>query len=956
MTASVDAVIDQLGFREPDDLLDANTRAADVAPARRQAWREASERVGVDAAFFRGTVPLVYFRGLSLPTGDEVEREIRALHLRMWNHNRAPFLVVVLPNEVRIIDALSTPFEAYELDRARATSRLAETLGDFSRASILSGRVARRLNTAQRQTVVDRLRADLRAALARLRGKGLSRQVANDLVGRSLFVRYLEDRNLLPQVLDRTLQAHSFSSALDDSVDAVYGMFDRVYEVFNGDVFPVSESEQSAVRVEHLGVVSDFLRGGPPGQLPLFDDLYDFSVIPVELLSNIYEEFLADEQQHAAAFYTPEHVVELALNEVFPPNAPVLPKRILDPACGSGIFLARAFRRLLEETALSKPNALSPAEMSALLSRSIFGCDVMEGAARVAALSCYLVLLDHCAEKDVARGVRFPRLLNTNIRVADFFTVIDELGGAFDLIASNPPWKVWTEPAREWVLRTGRPVGDKQLAQAFFWACVESCAPNGNISLLMPAKALYNRSGPNFQFRSEAVADTNLDLVIDLSAFRRTLFASTTGPAALFVVRGGDERRSHVTFCTPHPSPLSEAVGRIVVSADDIKRLPRLDAAYRPDLWKTTLSGTMRDANLVQRLQRRFPSLADLEVDRGWVVGAGFQIKGGERHVSSFLTKTPRVASGAITPFAVSGLESPPETTTFHRVRNEDLFRAPHILIARAIDANGYVQAAFLECDAGFNDSVLGIAAHPRESETLEALTGILNSTVARYLLFGTATSWGVERPRLEIQDLRALPIALPELGSEESDALISLTREASGVGASPTLRRQLDRVVGDVFELGPRDRAQVEHVVTYGIDLHHRQAASKAFDVPTEGALTRYAKTLAAELTKVLDVDVETRITHGAGPYASVAIGLGKKPSKVSTDMVAAAVTPADSGDGLFVRRVVRVYHSREIEMAKPAERRQWTRAAALQDADDIVEEILRAAERDVHAEPALG
>jgi SAM-dependent methyltransferase len=950
---TVDAVIDELGFREPADLVDSRTAAADVAPARRQAWREASERVGIDAAFFRGTVPLVYFRGLSLPSEAEVEHEIKALHLRMWNHNRAPFLVVVLPNEVRILDAFRAPFENVELERTSKTVHVAEQLRDFNRASILSGHVASRIDSSRRESVVDRLRTDLRRTLSRLRAKQLRTELANDLVGRSLFVRYLQDRNVLDAILGG--DSASFSSALEESVEAVYSVFERVYEAFNGDAFPVTKAERAAVRLEHLGVISDFLRGGPPGQLPLFDDLYDFSVIPVELLSNIYEEFLADEQHRAAAFYTPEHLVDLALNEVFPPSAPVMPKRILDPACGSGIFLARAFRRLIEETSAARQERLSPDELKQLLSQSIFGCDVMESAARVAALSCYLVLLDHCDEDDVARGVRFPHLLNRNIHVGDFFDLMDEFGEPFDLIASNPPWKVWTDVARDWVKRSGRPVGDKQLAQAFFWASIQCLAHDGNMSILMPAKVLYNRSGPNVKFRSEAVADTGLDLVVDLSAFRRTLFASTTGPAALFVVRGR-KPRAHVTFCTPHPSPLSKALGRIVVSADDIKRLPRADASYRPDLWKATLAGTMRDANLIQRLQRRLPSLSDLELERGWVVGAGFQIHGGERHQSSFLSQTARVDAGDIGAFSVAGLAPPPESSTFHRVRNEDLFRAPHVVVARAIDADGYVQAAFLDRDAGFNDSVLGIAAPRGKRELLEALTAILNSKVVRYALFLTATSWGVERPRLEIQDLRILPIAVPKSGTVEMDDLVSLARDAAQTGPTHAIRRRLDSVVAELYELGPQDRAQVDHVVTYGIDLHNRQAASISFMRPTAHAFTAYAKTLAAQLGRALDVDAEARVGQGFGPYATVSIGLNKEPGRPAADLAAAALVPEDRGDGLFVRRVARIYRSHEIEMAKPAERRQWTRAAALQDADDIVDEILRAAEREEHEEPAVG
>jgi hypothetical protein len=952
MSFTVDGVIDGLGYRQPGDLLSSDLADQTVEPTRRQAWREATERLDVTAAFFQGGVPLVYFRGLRLPSDEDVEAAVEALHLQSWNHGRAPFLVVVLPDEVRVLDSRAAPFDDYELLRAKTL----EALADFSYASLMRGRLSARLEGRRRLTVVDQLRADLRAARMKLVGLGLDPDAAKDLLGRSLFLQYLHDRHVLARVVGSATSV-SLQEAAEQSVDAVYRLFDGVYARFNGDVFPVSEDERSAVGVEHLQVVADFLRGVRGGQLPMIS-YYDFSVIPAELLSNIYEEFLEDEQKGSAAHYTPEYIVDLALEEVLPLGTVTGSMTVLDPACGSGIFLARAYRRLidLDETRLGRP--LSPAELSKLLVGSIFGCDTMPSAVRVAAFSCYLVLLDHCREQDIAEHVRFPKLIEQNLLVGDFFELHGRLGGPYDVIASNPPWKRWTEAAAAYVQERERPAGDKQLAQAFLWGGLDRLAPLGQMVILMPAKALYNTSGPNVAFRKSLIQDTRLELVIDFSAFRHELFANAKGPMAVMVLRGQEyEQQPFITFCTPHPTPLSNSTGRVVLAGGDIKRLPRSEAARRREYFKATLFGSLRDANLLERLQRRNCTLGEFERQGELLIAVGYQIKGGEHHESSFLSRTPRVESKDILPFRVLAFADPPDTRTFHRTRNEAIFSGAHILVARSIDREGFVQAAFLDRDASFNDSVIGIAAPGKPAAHLQALTAVVNSALARYLLFLTATSWGVERPRLEAQDLGALPLAMPE--GDAARQLASITVRASREGPSREDRQEVDEIVAELHRLSASDRRQIEDLLRYGVDLHIRKAKSAAFEPPNNGALQRYRGILEERLGAALGVEVHSSLVHDEHPWATVSIGLGGAPPEVGgqhRELAALSQSAQESSGSVVLRRTLRVYQPYGVLMTKPTEARHWSESAALQDADDVVAECLRAAAREESSGDLLG
>ena len=951
LSFTLDGVIDDLGYRRAEDLLEQDHPEQTVAPSRRQAWEEATERLGINAAFFQGGVPLVYFRGLRLPPSEDVETAIADLHRQAWNHGRAPFLVVVLPNEVRVLDSLSAPFDDFTLLSASAPARLQEALSEFSYGALMSGQLTGRLEGRRRRTVVDQLRSDLSAARSQLLAQGLDSAVAKDLLARSLFLQYLSDRGVLGRVADQA-DTEAFDLVSEQPVENLYTLFAKVYARFNGDVFPVTEAETAAVTEEHISLVFDFLQGTRSGQLRLLN-YYDFSVIPAELLSNIYEEFLEGEQRSSAAHYTPEHIVDLALEEVLPVGGPAVdPITILDPACGSGIFLARAYRRLIDLRERQVGRRLKPVELSQLLAESVFGCDTMETAVRVAAFSCYLVLLDHCDADDLAEKVRFPTLVGRNLFVGDFFELQQELAGPYEVIASNPPWKRWTPPAERYVAEHLHPAGDKQLAHAFLWGCAGQLSATGQMVMLMPAKMLYNTSNPNSAFRRAVVERAGLDLVIDFSAFRRQLFANASGPMALLVMNGRERPVApFITFCTPHPTPLSSSTGRVVLAGGDIKRLARKEAARRPEYFKATLAGSLRDANLLERIRRRFPSFADLEQNGDFLLGAGYQIKGGDAHLSPFLNRTPRIVSDDVEPFKVSRFSPCPTAPYFHRTRDKDLFIGAHLVLARAIDRHGFVQVAYVDRDASFNDSLLGIAAPGQAPHRLQVLAALLNSSIVRYLLFLTATSWGVERPRLEAQDFRGLPLAFPPDGSEDFSRLAQAAVRGAASGATKELRQEIDTIATRLYGLEEHDRFQIQDLLEFSIDLHYRQARSIAFASPTPEVMSAYRTVLADALSGALDVGVETRMSDGEGPWATVAVGLGEPASTGSTQYIslAAASQAAQESSGTVVlRRTMRVYQPHGILMTKPAEARHWSRSAALQDADDIVAECLSAAVRD--------
>jgi len=131
---------------------------------------------------------------------------------------------------------------------------------------------------------------------------------------------------------------------------------------FNGNLFKPHFSEELAVGDAWLaGFIADISDEESP---------YLFDVIPVEMLGTIYERFLGkvvrphgrgvtveekpEVRKAGGVYYTPryvvDHIVEETVGRLVAGRAPeeTTGLRILDPACGSGSFLIRAYERMCE--------------------------------------------------------------------------------------------------------------------------------------------------------------------------------------------------------------------------------------------------------------------------------------------------------------------------------------------------------------------------------------------------------------------------------------------------------------------------------------------------------------------------------------------------------------------------------------------------------------------------------
>jgi hypothetical protein len=487
------------------------------------------------------------------------EATLRELQRLAWNFSYCPAIITIEPTLLRVwtccvppdmsrpladflVHKLGTP-DMVEAERPTLERRAARALhwvnlasGDFFRER------ARHFDREGRadQMLLRNLR-HIRNELARV---GLTDDdVAHDLLARIIFVQFLFDRKdsdgnaaLTPTKLSRLhadgvlRRLHtSFRSILTDFADT-YRLFEWLNDRFNGDLFPGKgdtatarargwAAERRVVTRDHLAMLADFIGGDldmPSGQGCLWPQ-YAFDVIPLEFISSIYETFVTERAATAGIFYTPPHLVDFILDKVLPWDGDVWDLTILDPACGSGIFLVKAFQRLIHRWKRANPGQQIRAEtLRRLLERNLFGVDKDPHAVRVACFSLYLAMCDEIDPRYYWTQVVFPSMRDRRLICADFFqedcagfqTISD--GQTYDLVVGNAPWgvRLLTRAARDWAkLNDNWPLANLGIGTLFLPKSARLLKDTGRAAIIQSASSLlFNRQPRAINFRKKLLA------------------------------------------------------------------------------------------------------------------------------------------------------------------------------------------------------------------------------------------------------------------------------------------------------------------------------------------------------------------------------------------------------------------------------------------------------------------
>lgn len=1031
---------DEFGLPEPgaETFFSSKADLKTAHPESSQAHvvRRAFDLLKLDGVLCSDRAPLIYFKKVQRIDN----REIVRLHRTFWNHGGAPILVLVAPDDVHFYSGLVRPEPqtraagpipslVERLDRASVALR------EFL-PSVESGEFFRRhqtfFNPAHRvdRDLLDNLQATRQKLLAAGTGK-LDPDVLDALLCRLVFACYLFDRDIVGESYLKDIGLKGMSHLRDllairprvQAKNHLYELFRKLGEDFNGDLFSDRlEAEARVVSASYIDPLDQFFRAtdAETGQGSFWP--YDFAAIPVEAISAIYERFLKGADRRQGAVYTPRVLAELVLDVALAGLPTLLGRRYLDPAAGSGIFLVGLFNRMAEEWKQQNPDARNDRrarELRKILCTSLCGVDINPTACRITAFSLYLAYLDQLSPRDIQelqqKGHKLPRLVHYpdpasanvegNIWCGDFFAENAEYPADADLVVGNPPWGSSAggdTAAARWCAHFEPPylLPDKQISAAFIWKAPHHVVDQGRICLVLPHGTLFNHSGAAVDFQRAFFTRYAADHVLNLADYQRFLFEEAENPAIVLNYRRQppNNREHQIRYWAPKTDWLVTRADVISILPEDRsilslgEVLDDLQGEDAPQIWKQRFWATPRDRRLIDRLSL-YPRLRDHvrqnrepAGQKPWLIAEGFQPLG-ERDDKS-KAKTVRLPSRDFVEATSRGLNLlllPDDCRKLPsadvRVRNRsntvtDVFRAPHVLVAK-----GFTSIAYADFDVAFRHALRGICGPKRDRELLIFLAAYLRSAIARYFVFQTSSNWGVTRQEVHVEELLRLPFPLPDTHSDParaweivkmvSRAVTSMSKDAADPftdreGLVRDTERSIEHLIDEYFDVITAEKVLVED--TLRIIIPSIRPTRKRNEVPTidpsrEDQRQEYTQRLCDTLNSWAR---GSRYIVRGRSTASAKLGIGLAILHKTQDGSDGNVAVEGNGDllGALARlrdvtsrrlnvldlpRAAKVFDGDYLYVLKPIGQRFWTGTAALNDADEIAGSILMHSSKDM-------
>lgn len=964
------------------------------------------EQLGADKIYFSGSNPAVLFVEVSL-FNDEALRRIAKIQHNAWNYRKILLLFAVSDTEIRIYNCQAKPnyidqtekpekklseiqiFSYAENADEHALAILSEV---FSRIGIDCGllwttdyEVKNKVNIQRRldKFLVESL---IKTANA-LENDIQEKNIIHGLLMRSLFILFLEDKGAAQEAgLYENIKpgSTSYLEILKD-IDATYRLYDEVQTHFNGNVFPVLAGERNVVKPEHLELIRRcFTDGDISGQPKLFINwkLFKFDIIQIELLSEIYENFLGELKREKGQFYTPYSLVELILKDKLPTNSNEFNTKILDPACGSGIFLVESYKRLIKRWEFANPNQkISFSSLVNLLKENIYGIEIDPTAIKVAAFSLYLALVDNLDPKTL--WIRTDYQLPYLIFDPDDQSIMPEKQGGnlwrrdtigevnadefvkVDLVVGNPPFG--TKDLAESIVNYCKKYSyAKEMVLPFMHKAVSFC-PDGKIALVFSSKILTNTEIPFQNFREWLFQKNYVEKIYNLSIFRNVpknfgghLFSSTIVPVSIIYFQKckNTELSQTIEYWAPKTYVKSNLIEGIIVDSSDIKYLPRTECS-KPDtkIWKVAMWGGFQDFRLINRINTTFISLQEYLINNKeeWKFGRGIH----PEYVDEFICPERILPVQNIDRYYTNKDFLVPNSKKFRPIK-VGLFGNPFI-VAKETLLNHKLCSSYISEDCYTLYSTYIFAT--KSVEKLHALNVFINSELIHYYLFLTASEWGIKTPRVLHNELLSIPTIFNDLEfvlrlEKYSKEIINL-KECFLLNSEFEISK-IENIINEeiirYFKLSGREKNLISDLINFSYDIYIHGQKSIAFHRTLQPENEAYALILCDELNTFLSYS-QTRVgatIYNVGlrdPLNLVVLHFGNIENEIETKEIEHLSNHLKNidrymlqkkADSIYVQKQVRYFDNDTVYLIKPNQKRFWTRSQAIDDATSLISEIL--------------
>lgn len=936
----------------------------------------------MSALFAFGGKPLIFF--FENPQGRE------SLFKAIWNLNEVPIVVIMSDDHVDVFNGFKYEKELHSLSLIGGAS----ALSDLDYFKIVTGLSWDDYKSyfGHRNRVDYYLLKNIESAQKQIQAASVSRNLANRLTGKMIFLRYLTDRHVTISFEGRkqVLTNDDLIALLQDK-PRLADLFETLQDEekgFNGNLFKISRDELATVPDVALQVLVRLLNSDDleTNSRSLFD-VYDFSILPVEFISNVYERFIGKENQESeGAYYTPYFLVDYMVeNTVVRHLAQSTSSscRVLDPACGSGIFLVQTLRRIIDHykahaSAEELQGRVFQDTLRRLATDNIYGIDSDESAVQVAAFSICLTLLDYQQPADIST-FRFPNLLGTNLICQDAFIEVPFSGIKFDYILGNPPWHrghiEWDEngkelkaayekyiDARAHVGGRDRIIGNKEIAQAFVVRSLDFMSAETKTALVLTSKVLYNnQSAP---FRTYMLDNTLVDSVLELSSVRKEVFSQSSDPSiapacVLFYQKKQTDAQASdhlVTHTAVKPSVFFTLFKVLTVEKADIQHVRQDLLAQYDYLWKILLYGSYLDFFFVKRL-KAMKSIRQEMRDRGLFEGQGVtcgKVRNRTYDIRHRIGQK-RIDANDLYQFVIHRSDATWRVPRAQWGRKDILFKAPLLLIRKSTGTDYTCRAAVTKEDAVYTDAITGV--HGDDISVLRNIAGLLNSRLFPYYALMNLSSIGTEREQAHNVEKFSLPyieggVSIHVKKIEQAYQMLSQS-EGNYEKLIANEKEVIDERISRALGMTAIEQALVDYAIAYTIPLATGKPVVKSVlnNVSGQEVLKAYANVFLdrfkGQFGEGVCLNCQCSVSQSHVMLRFFVSSEERDPEFLDSSIGAIEhfllkLSTECLSENLYLRKDIRGFEEKGFYIVKPCEQRLWHPAVAYVDVEEFVDAML--------------
>lgn len=897
---------------------------------------------------------------------------------KIWN-SQIPVIFLIFEGHIEIFNGCSLDTKTNELILVdRMSKNLLNYNSDFSFWNITSSNFWINYKKEFSAPKIDNLLLDNIKCITQMLKTTACSPFAIILVLRLIFIRFLIDRGIKLDYdgFDGSIEKsqQSFLRILQ-SKESLYSLFEHLKNKFNGNLFEIyydnkNRSETDLLTNLELQWLYDLMSGElqiSTGQLSLFP-LYDFNIIPIELISNIYERFLGEKKQKEdSAFYTPPYLVDYVLGQTVKPYLKSHKScKVLDPACGSGIFLVEILRNIIETNIMQDSYINDDNKLVNLIANNIFGIDKNPEAIDVAIFSIYVTLLDYKDPKTL-KNFELPDLKNKNFYVADFFdeVMLQKLQNMkFDFIIGNPPWGRVNDGLHiDYCRKYNYELQNNEISRSFIYRTKDFSHEKTKCCLIVTSKIFYNGQSPAMNFREWLLENSKIIKFIELSPVRELIFQNAKGPASVVFYTFTDNIKENLKNDFTHlvlmPNIFFNLFNIVVMEKNNYKYINQQVLKDNDWAWKTIIFGSIKDFLLVKNLKRKYNSLADYINEFDLEYSTGIQTSDGSKDATHFLGKKLIDSRKGIDAYKVDTKQ----TTVFdkqkiHRTRQEKFFKPPYVLIKKGFKIKNYkLRAAYSDEEFLYRDAITGIVG--KEENVLLSILGLINSSFYSYLNLMLGTSAGIEREQSFPTEILKFPAIIDNEISEKASKIMSMANNESELDVFNNKQinkkiLELDKYILESF--GLKNSNTVDYILNVQIPL---LAGKNVYENVSVYQLKEYASIITSYFDKILKSNgqfISVKIYNKLlSHYSAIEFVISDiKPdnkvlvidttdnSKIETLDLFSRFTVTKMNDMFYQIKDVINFEENSFYILKTNESKNWHKAIADLDLSDVIDSIL--------------